>query len=232
MVDSVTGTNVPQVALVERRLTEAPDRPPGASVLSDRDLRASIDSGELVIDPLDASNIQPASIDLTLADEFLALRPDHSIFPTYIDPLSPPTEQHERKRVEPDCCYPLAPHGFALASTVETVTLSTSLAGVVAGKSSLARVGLIVESAGFVDPYFSGQLTMELANLTDRTIMLTPGMLIAQLVVHRLDSPSRNPYGSKSAGSHYQGQRGPTPSRAHKRGGRHVKRGSSAASHS
>jgi dCTP deaminase len=218
------------VALAER-LTTAPERPPGAVVLSDRDIRTAIDAGELVVDPLDPANIQPASIDLTLADEFLALRPDHPVFPGYVDPLSPPLEEHERKRVEPGRCYSLLPRGFALASTVETVTLSASLAGVVAGKSSLARCGLIVESAGFVDPSFSGQLTLELANLTDRTIMLTPGMLIAQLVVHRLDSPSQNPYGSKNAGSHYQGQRGPTPSRAFEKGGRHDRRGRSAAAH-
>jgi dCTP deaminase len=90
---------------------------------------------------------------------------------------------------------------------------------VVAGKSSLARVGLLVESAGFVDPGFEGMIMLELANLTDRPIMLTPGMRICQLVVHRLDSPARHPYGSKKAGSHYQGQQGPTPSRMHQKGG-------------
>lgn len=189
-------------------------------MLSDRDLRAALDSGELVIDPLNAANIQPASIDLTLADEFLALEPDDSIFPAYIDPTAPPLEQHVRKVVEPDCCYPLPPHGFALGCTVETVTLSAELVGLLAGKSSLARCGLIVEAAGFIDPGFAGgQLTLELANLTDRTIMLHPGMKIAQLAVQRLSSPARYPYGSRRLSSHYQGQRGPTPSRFFEKGG-------------
>jgi dCTP deaminase len=207
-------------------LTTPPERPPGGVVLSDYDLRKAIALGELDIDPLDAGNIQPASIDLRLSDEFSELPPEHTVFPGYTDPLAPPLEQPRHRTVEQGGQYPLSPGGFALASTVEVVTLSASLAGVVAGKSSLARVGLIVESAGFVDPGWSGQLTLELANLTDRTIMLTPGMLIAQLVVHRLDSPSQHPYGSTHAGSHYQGQRGPTPSRAYERGRRDKRRAS------
>lgn len=197
-------------------------------MLSDHDIRKAIALGELDIDPLELANIQPASIDLRLADEFLQLPPADELFGGYIDPLAPPTEQLQRCKAESGHCFPLRPGGFALASTVEVVTLSSSLAGVVAGKSSLARVGLIVESAGFVDPSWSGQLTLELANLTDRTIMLTPNMLIAQLVVHRLDSPAQNPYGSRRLRSHYMGQRGPTPSRAHEKDGQRDQRRATA----
>jgi dCTP deaminase len=186
-------------------------------LLSDADLTAALDSGELEIDPLHAGQVQPASIDLRLADEFLELPEPDPLFPSYIDPLDPPSEEYRRRSVGAGDRYPLMPGTFALACTVETIRLGSSLAGVVAGKSSLARLGLVVESAGFVDPGFAGQITCELANLTDRPIMLSPGMRICQLVIHRLDSPCRHPYGCRRAGSHYQGQRGPTPSRMHQK---------------
>lgn len=186
-----------------------------AAVLSDRDLQAVLDSGELVIDPLCKANIQPASIDLRLGGTFAALPKDHPLLPGYIDPLAPPLEPLRYETVDDGLQYPLSPGGFALASTLETVTLGPGLVGVLAGKSSLARHGLAVECAGLVDPAFSGQLTLELFCQVDRTIMLTPGMLIAQLMVHRLSTPASRPYGSGGLRSRYQGQRGPTASRSH-----------------
>ena len=188
-------------------------------MLSDRDLLAALEAGELSIDPLGDGQIQPASIDLRLGDTFAALPPDHPLFPGYIDPLEPPLEQHRVRKVEAGAKYPLPPHGFALGCTVETVSIGASLAGELAGKSSLARHGLVCEAAGFVDPGFAGMLTLELFNFTERTIMLTPGMRICQLKVHRLDSPAVHLYGSRQAGSRYQGQRGPTASRSHLKGG-------------
>jgi dCTP deaminase len=191
-----------------------------ALMLSDRDLEAALESGELVVDPIEPSQIQPASIDLRLDDTFLLLPVQHPMMPSYIDPCEPPLEPMRRRVVTKGCKFPLEAGTFVLACTVEMVGLGRGIAGVIAGKSSLARQGLITESAGFVDPGFSGQITCELANLTDRTILLTPGMLICQLVVHRLDSPCVNPYGSAKVRSKYQGQRGPTPSRSHQTGGK------------
>lgn len=190
-------------------------------MLSDVDLAAALESGELVVDPMEPHQLQPASIDLRLDDTFLMLPVQHAMMPSYIDPLDPPQEPMRRRVVGNGGKFPLEAQSFVLACTVEAVTINRRFAGVIAGKSSLARHGLVVESAGFIDPgWTAGQLTLELANLTDRTILLTPGMLICQLVVHRLDTPCANSYGSAKVRSRYQGQRGPTPSRSHQSGGK------------
>jgi dCTP deaminase len=102
---------------------------------------------------------------------------------------------------------------FVLAHTVEEITLGACLAGQVYGKSSIGRLGLEVENAGYIDPGFSGQITLELKNTTNYTIRLTVGMPIAQMAVHRLSSPAVRPYGHPSRSSRYMGQMGATPSR-------------------
>lgn len=187
-------------------------------MLSDRDLTEAIASRELVIEPLTVENIQPASIDLRLGNEFAAFPAENPMFPGYIDPLMPPLEQMLYKKVtEPDGRYPLPPLGFALATTIEQVSLPAGLTALVVGKSSLARCGLIIEAAGLVDSGFVGQITCECFNMTHKTIMLTPGMLICQLVVFRLETPSLRTYGAKGLKSRYQNQRGPVPSRAHQK---------------
>lgn len=102
---------------------------------------------------------------------------------------------------------------FLLGCTIETVTINNTLCAQVNGKSSLGRLGLLVHAtAGFVDPGFSGQLTLELKNISGRVIQLQQGQAVAQLVFHRLSSPAEKPYGHESLRSHYQGQVGPTPS--------------------
>lgn len=98
-----------------------------------------------------------------------------------------------------------------LASTKETITLGPGYAAQIGGKSSLGRLGLTVhQTAGFIDPGFHGQITLELVNLGSRPIVLTEGMRIAQLTIWTLDQPAERPYGHAALGSHYQGQHGPT----------------------
>ncbi|WP_426504416.1 dCTP deaminase [Dactylosporangium sp. McL0621] len=109
--------------------------------------------------------------------------------------------------------WTIEPGDFRLASTLELVTLPADLAGWVAGKSSLARHGLTVEQAGFVDPGFLGEITLELHNVSRKPIQLWPEMPICQIAFFRLDQPADRPYGSPGLGSHYQLQLGPTPSR-------------------
>jgi dCTP deaminase len=93
--------------------------------------------------------------------------------------------------------------------------LPDDLAGRLEGKSSLGRLGLLTHStAGWIDPGFSGHVTLELSNVATLPIKLWPGMKIGQLCLFRTSSPSEFPYGSSVYGSRYQGQRGPTPSRS------------------
>lgn len=181
-------------------------------LLSDRDIRAEIESGRVKLDPFDKEMIQPSSIDVRL-DRYFRVFENHR-YP-HIDPA---VEQPDLTRqVEPEGDEPfiLHPGEFVLASTYEVITLPDDLASRLEGKSSLGRLGLLTHStAGFIDPGFSGHVTLELSNVATLPIKLWPGMKIGQLCMFRLSSPAEHPYGSAKYGSRYQGQRGPTPSRS------------------
>src|SRR3954466_4132478 len=181
-------------------------------LLSDRDIRDAIESGVVKLEPYDPAMVQPSSIDVRL-DRFFRVFENHR-YP-HIDPA---VEQPDLTRlVEPDGDEPfiLHPGEFVLASTYEVVTLADDLASRLEGKSSLGRLGLLTHStAGFIDPGFSGHVTLELSNVATLPIKLWPGMKIGQVCVLRLTSPAEHPYGSSVYGSRYQGQRGPTPSRS------------------
>ncbi len=182
-------------------------------LLSDKDIRAEIDSGRVVLDPWDPDMVQPSSVDVRL-DKFFRLFDNHK-YP-FIDPAA---EQPDLTRLVEvgggDDAFVLHPGEFVLASSYETVTLPDDLAARVEGKSSLGRLGLLTHAtAGFVDPGFSGHVTLELSNVATLPIKLYPGMKIGQLCFFRLSSPAEHPYGSGKYGSHYQGQRGPTASRS------------------
>ncbi|MBD9697899.1 dCTP deaminase [Flavimobilis sp. GY10621] len=181
-------------------------------LLSDRDIRAELDASRVVLDPYDPSMIQPSSIDVRL-DRFFRLFDNHR-YP-HIDPS---TEQPDLTRLvetPPDEPFVLHPGEFVLGATYEQVTLPDDIAARLEGKSSLGRLGLLTHStAGFIDPGFSGHVTLELSNVATLPIMLWPGMKIGQLCFFRLSTPAENPYGSAVYGSRYQGQRGPTASRS------------------
>ena len=181
-------------------------------LLSDRDILAEIKADRIRIDPYDEAMIQPSSIDFRL-DRYFRVFENHR-YP-HIDPAA---DQSDLTRVvEPDGDEPfiLHPGEFVLGSTHEVVSLPDDIAARVEGKSSLGRLGLLTHAtAGFVDPGFSGHVTLELANVATLPIKLYPGMKIGQLCFFRLSSPAEHPYGSEKYGSRYQGQRGPTPSRS------------------
>jgi dCTP deaminase len=189
-------------------------------LLSDRDLRAEIDAGRLVIDPYDEGLVQPSSIDVRL-DRFFRVFENHR-YP-HIDPAEQQDDLTRLVEVAQDESFILHPGEFVLGSTYEVIGLADDLAARLEGKSSLGRLGLLTHStAGFIDPGFSGHVTLELSNVATLPIKLWPGMKIGQVCVLRLTSPSEHPYGSSIYGSRYQGQRGPTPSRSHvnfRRGG-------------
>ena len=182
-------------------------------LLSDRDLRAEIDGGRVVLEPYEPGMIQPSSIDVRL-DRFFRTFENHR-YP-HIDPSVEQPDLTRLVEATGDEPFVLHPGEFVLASTYEVITLPDDVAGRLEGKSSLGRLGLLTHStAGFIDPGFSGHVTLELSNVATLPIMLWPGMKIGQLCLFRLSSPAEHPYGSAQYGSRYQGQRGPTPSKSY-----------------
>jgi dCTP deaminase len=182
-------------------------------LLSDRDLAKELESGRLGVNPYDPAMLQPSSIDVRL-DRFFRVF-DNTKY-THIDPALRQDELTSLIEQEGEDPFVLHPGEFVLGSTFESVTLPDDLAGRLEGKSSLGRLGLLTHStAGFIDPGFSGHITLELSNVANLPITLWPGMKIGQLCLLRLSSSAEHPYGSERAGSRYQGQRGPTPSRAY-----------------
>ncbi|GAB3995829.1 dCTP deaminase [Nocardioides marmoraquaticus] len=182
-------------------------------LLSDRDIRAETEAGRIVVEPWDPAMIQPSSIDFRL-DRYFRVFENHR-YP-HIDPAADQSDLTREVVAEGDEPFILHPGEFVLGSTYEVVTLPDDLAARVEGKSSLGRLGLLTHAtAGFVDPGFSGHVTLELANVATLPIKLYPGMKIGQLCFFRLSSPAEHPYGSAKYGSRYQGQRGPTPSRSY-----------------
>jgi dCTP deaminase len=182
-------------------------------LLSDGDLRKELASGRLGLDPFDEVMIQPSSVDVRLDRYF---RVFNNTKYTHIDPRQQQDELTSLVETADDEPFVLHPGEFVLGSTFESVELPDDLAGRLEGKSSLGRLGLLTHStAGFIDPGFQGHITLELSNVANLPITLWPGMKIGQLCLFRLTSAAEHPYGSQKAGSRYQGQRGPTPSRAY-----------------
>jgi dCTP deaminase len=175
-------------------------------LLSDRDIRAELKSGGLRIEPHDDTLIQPASVDVRLGGQF-------RLFPESREEIVDPEDPPEDLTTLVGCkSLALYPGEFVLGATLEAVTLPDYLAGRVEGKSTLGRLGIMLHStAGWIDPGFTGQLTLELSNAGTLPVVLRPGMRIGQLCLMRCSSPAERPYGSPGLGSHYQGQQGPVP---------------------
>ena len=181
------------------------------SVLSDRDIRAAIEAGEVVIKPYDPQDLQPSSVDLHLDRRFRVFR--NNRYP-YIDVRSPQPDLTEMLSVADDEPFILHPGEFVLGQVLEWVELPDNLVSRLEGKSSLGRLGLLIHStAGYVDPGWKGNLTLELSNVASLPITIYHGMPIGQISFMRMDGPVERPYGSGETGSKYQGQAEPTPSR-------------------
>ncbi|HET6241701.1 MAG TPA: dCTP deaminase [Arthrobacter sp.] len=182
-------------------------------LISDRDIRTEIDSQRIVLEPFDPDMVQPSSVDVRI-DKFFRLFDNHKY--AHIDPAEEQPELTRLVEVNTGEPFILHPGEFVLGSTYETVTLPDDIAARLEGKSSLGRLGLLTHStAGFIDPGFSGHVTLELSNMATLPIKLWPGMKIGQLCFFRLTSAAEHPYGSGKYGNRYQGQRGPTASRSH-----------------
>jgi len=184
------------------------------AVLSDRDIRAAIEAGDVVIRPYDPVDLQPSSVDLHLDRRFRVFR--NNRYP-YIDVRKPQPDLTELVTIENDEPFILHPGEFVLGQTLEWTELPVDLVARLEGKSSLGRLGLLIHStAGYVDPGWKGNLTLELSNVANLPIALYFGMKIGQISFFRMSSAVERPYGSKELGSKYQGQSEPTASAFHR----------------
>ncbi len=180
-------------------------------ILSDRDIRAELDAGRIVVDPLADDAIQPSSVDVRVDASFRVFANHRH---PYIDVRAEQPDMTELIKVPDDEPFILHPGEFVLGSTYERVALPDDLVSRLEGKSSLGRLGLLIHStAGFVDAGWDGWLTLELSNVANLPIAIYPRMKIGQLAFFRLSSPAEVPYGSAALRSKYKGQRGPTASR-------------------
>lgn len=184
------------------------------SVLSDRDIRASLEAGEIVIKPYDPKDLQPSSVDLHLDRRFRVFRNNRY---AYIDVRNPQPDLTELLTIQDDEPFVLHPGEFVLGQTLEWTELPNDLVARLEGRSSLGRLGLLIHStAGYVDPGWKGHLTLELSNVANLPIALYYGMSIGQISYFKMSSPVERPYGSKELGSKYQGQSEPTASAFHR----------------
>jgi dCTP deaminase len=174
-------------------------------ILSDKTLKAMIERNELVIEPRAENSIQPASVDCHLGRHFLMVE-DRQM---HIIDMESKILYREFEGDE----IVIPPHSFLLATTEEYIELPNNLTAFVEGRSSIGRIGLFIQNAGWVDPGFKGQITLELYNANSLPIRLNAGRRICQLVFCQMDQAALNPYKGK-----YQGQRKATGSRIYQDG--------------
>lgn len=172
-------------------------------ILSDKTIMKMLEEGTLEISPITQPQIQPASVDVRLGDTFSVVE-DSSTGIINLD------EEIKYKTIQTDT-YVLLPGQFVLATTKEYFALPNNLTAFVEGRSSLGRMGLFIQNAGWVDPGFKGEITLELFNANRCAIELKAGRRVGQLVFAEMDQDALNPYNGK-----YQGQRGATGSRVFK----------------
>jgi len=171
-------------------------------ILSDRTIREMLADGRLSISPLAAGQIQPASVDIRLGDTFSVIEDTSQGILTL--------DREIRYRTIRSGTYLLLPGQFVLATTIEYFRLPDNLTAFVEGRSSLGRMGLFIQNAGWVDPGFQGEITLELFNAGRCAIELHTGRRVGQLVFAEMDTSAETPYQGK-----YQGQTGATGSRVY-----------------
>ena len=158
-------------------------------ILADHTIKEFLDSQKLCIDPIDSYSIQPASVDCRLGNVFLTTDD------TRMQVISLNRKIIYKKRTTSRITIP--PHSFVLATTKEYFKLPNDLIAFVEGRSSIGRMGLFIQNAGWVDPGFEGRITLELYNANSLPIRLEANRRICQLVFCRMNSPSRLPYSGK-----------------------------------
>ena len=171
-------------------------------ILSDKTITEMLKEHKLKITPLEKGQIQPASVDIRLGNTFSIVEDSPAGIITMDSEI-------KYKTIESDT-YILLPNQFVLATTMEYFELPDDLTAFVEGRSSLGRMGLFIQNAGWVDPGFKGEITLELYNANRCAIELKAGRRVGQLVFAKMDAAAMNPYSGK-----YQGQKGATGSRVY-----------------
>ncbi len=180
--------------------------------MSDRDIIKRVKQGTLVIEPFCEEHVQPSTVDLQLSSKVRIFN-NFELGVVDLRQKEDPTKEVEMSKRG----FIVHPNEFLLGSTVERFKIPLDLAAKIEGRSSLGRLGLIIHAtAGYVDPGFAGNITFEISNISRTPIKIHAGMRIAQICFFQMSSPVERPYGSKELGSKYQGQKGPTSSRAWK----------------
>ncbi len=178
-------------------------------ILSDRDIKAAMLKGDIIVDPYEERMLQPASIDLHLDRNFLIFDTNNNFV---IDPKKPMEPMMKEIEIADDKPFVLHPGEFALAMIFETTGVSAEYVGRLEGKSSVGRMGLLIHvTAGFLDPGNSLKMTLELCNVANMPILLYYKMPIAQIAFEKISSPVERPY-SKELGSKYVGDMKPRAS--------------------
>lgn len=183
-------------------------------VLSDKTIREEMATGEIVIEPFEPDDLQPASVDLHL-DRDVRVFVNHT--EGYVDLGKETPDLTKVETIPEDRAFILHPGEFVLGNTLERIELGHRIVARLEGKSSLGRIGLLIHStAGFVDPGWKGTLTLELSNVSRLPLTLYRGMPIGQISFQYLTTDAERPYGSAGLRSRYQHQQGPTATRIHR----------------
>ena len=183
-------------------------------IFSDRTILEAINDGRVSIDPFDRDLVQPSSVDVRCDHRFRVF--ENHRYPL-IDPKALQNDLTKEVVASEDAPFILHPGEFVLGTTLEAIRLGDDVVARLEGKSSLGRLGLLIHStAGFIDPGFQGQVTLELSNVANLPIAIYPGMKIGQISFYQMTTAAEHPYGSAALGSKYQGQQGPTASLMHR----------------
>ncbi len=158
-------------------------------ILSDNTIKTLRDEKELIIEPFNEEQLQPASVDLRIGNSFLKINENLTEIMTLNDKLEYISLEKEE--------IVIPPHSFLLATTREHIELPENLTAFVEGRSSIGRMGLFIQNAGWVDPGFGGHITLELYNANRLPIKLVSGRRICQLVFARMDKTADSPYNGK-----------------------------------
>ncbi len=186
--------------MMKRLNNKTTERMAADMILSDKTIIKMLKEKTLFIEPLEEGQIQPASVDIRLGNTF-------SVVEDTSDGIITMQNEIKYKTIVTDK-YLLLPGQFVLATTMEYFAMPDDLTAFVEGRSSLGRMGLFIQNAGWVDPGFEGEITLELFNANRCAIELQSGRRVGQLVFAKMDENALNPYRGK-----YQGQKGATGSK-------------------